>query len=95
VVEPGETLNVKILEIDEERRRLSLSIKQVEDQNMPMQGLGDQIQAAEASAEAPAAEAEPEAAEAEPEAAEPAVEAEPEVPAEPEAEQEPEAPTDS
>jgi hypothetical protein len=56
VVEPGATLNVKILEIDEERRRLSLSIKQVEVQNMPMQDLGDQIQAAEA-AEAPEAEA--------------------------------------
>src|SRR6476660_202406 len=51
VVEPGATLNVKILEIDEERRRLSLSIKQVEDQNMPMQDLGEQIQAAEDSAE--------------------------------------------
>ena len=38
VVEPGATLNVKILEIDEERRRLSLSIKRVEGQNMPMQG---------------------------------------------------------
>ena len=37
VVEPGATLNVKILEIDEERRRLSLSIKRVEGQNMPMQ----------------------------------------------------------
>ncbi len=49
VVEPGATLNVKILEIDEERRRLSLSIKRVEDQNMPMQDLGDQIQAAEAA----------------------------------------------
>ena len=36
VVEPGSTLNVKILEIDEERRRLSLSIKRVEGQNMPM-----------------------------------------------------------
>jgi small subunit ribosomal protein S1 len=45
VVEPGTTLNVKILEIDEERRRLSLSIKRVEGQNMPMQGLGDQIDA--------------------------------------------------
>jgi Ribosomal protein S1 len=56
VVEPGATLNVKILEIDEERRRLSLSIKQVEVQNMPMQDLGDQIQAAEA-AEAPEVEA--------------------------------------
>ena len=38
VVEPGTKLNVKILEIDEERRRLSLSIKRVEGQNMPMQG---------------------------------------------------------
>ena len=47
VVEPGATLNVKILEIDEERRRLSLSIKRVEGQNMPMQGLGEQIAAAE------------------------------------------------
>jgi small subunit ribosomal protein S1 len=43
VVEPGTTLNVKILEIDEERRRLSLSIKRVEGQNMPMQDLGDQL----------------------------------------------------
>ncbi len=49
VVEPGAKLNVKILEIDEERRRLSLSIKRVEGQNMPMQDLGAQI--AEASAE--------------------------------------------
>ncbi|MFL5968701.1 MAG: 30S ribosomal protein S1, partial [Gaiellaceae bacterium] len=38
VVEPGAKLNVKILEIDEDRRRLSLSIKRVEGQNMPMQG---------------------------------------------------------
>jgi small subunit ribosomal protein S1 len=46
VVEPGTKLNVKILEIDEERRRLSLSIKRVEGQNMPMQGLGEQLAAA-------------------------------------------------
>jgi small subunit ribosomal protein S1 len=46
VVEPGAQLDVKILEIDEERRRLSLSIKQVEEQKMPMQGLGEQIQEA-------------------------------------------------
>jgi small subunit ribosomal protein S1 len=51
VVEPGTSLNVKILEIDEERRRLSLSIKRVEGQNMPMQDLGAQI--AEASGDAP------------------------------------------
>jgi len=46
VVEPNSKLNVKILEIDEERRRLSLSIKQVEGENMPMGDLGAQIQAA-------------------------------------------------
>jgi len=51
VVEPGTTLNVKILEIDEERRRLSLSIKRVEGQNMPMGDLGAQI--AEASGATP------------------------------------------
>jgi small subunit ribosomal protein S1 len=47
VVEPNSTLNVKILEIDEERRRLSLSIKRVEGQNMPMGDLGDQLASAE------------------------------------------------
>jgi small subunit ribosomal protein S1 len=52
VVEPGASLDVKILEIDEERRRLSLSIKQVEEQRMPMGDLGAQIQeASEGSAE--------------------------------------------
>jgi small subunit ribosomal protein S1 len=60
VVEPGSTLNVKILEIDEERRRLSLSIKRVEGQNMPMGDLGDQLAAAtegsDASAAGPVAE---------------------------------------
>jgi small subunit ribosomal protein S1 len=57
VVEPGSKLNVKILEIDEERRRLSLSIKRVEGQNMAMAGLGEQIAQAEGAqdegAEAP------------------------------------------
>jgi small subunit ribosomal protein S1 len=58
VVEPGAALDVKILEIDEERRRLSLSIKQVEEQRMPMGDLGAQIQeASEASAEGSDAEA--------------------------------------
>ncbi len=46
VVEPGSSLNVKILEIDEERRRLSLSVKRVEGQNMPMRDLGAQVAAA-------------------------------------------------
>jgi small subunit ribosomal protein S1 len=64
VVEPGATLNVKILEIDEERRRLSLSIKRVEGQNMPMQGLGEQVESngteaegSDAAAAGPVAEA--------------------------------------
>jgi small subunit ribosomal protein S1 len=58
VVEPGAALDVKILEIDEERRRLSLSIKQVEEQKMPMGDLGAQIQeASEGSAEGSEAEA--------------------------------------
>ncbi|HET8956116.1 MAG TPA: 30S ribosomal protein S1 [Solirubrobacterales bacterium] len=86
VVEPGSKLNVKILEIDEERRRLSLSIKRVEGQNMAMAGLGEQIAQAEgvqeAEAETPAepptgamadafASAEAPAAEEAPAAAEP------------------------
>ena len=51
VVEPDAKLNVKILEIDEERRRLSLSIKRVEGQNMPMGDLGEQMEAAEGASE--------------------------------------------
>jgi small subunit ribosomal protein S1 len=60
VVEPGAKLNVKILEIDEDRRRLSLSIKRVEGQNMPMQDLSAQIAAAQGitTEEAPEAPAE-------------------------------------
>src|SRR4051794_8495331 len=57
VVEPGATLNVKILEIDEERRRLSLSIKRVEGQNMPLRDLGAQVEQAQ-QAEIDAAPAE-------------------------------------
>ncbi|HVW47736.1 MAG TPA: S1 RNA-binding domain-containing protein, partial [Solirubrobacterales bacterium] len=64
VVEPGAKLNVKILEIDEDRRRLSLSIKRVEGQNMPMQDLSAQIAAANAAA-APAVEEAAPAVEAE------------------------------
>jgi small subunit ribosomal protein S1 len=74
VVEPDSKLNVKILEIDEERRRLSLSIKQVEGGNMPMGDLGEQIQEAEeASAEGPESlPAGPDAEEGEPEESLPA-----------------------
>jgi small subunit ribosomal protein S1 len=63
VVEPGSKLNVKILEIDEERRRLSLSIKRVEGQNMAMAGLGEQIAQAEGVAEEAPAEEQPTAEE--------------------------------
>jgi small subunit ribosomal protein S1 len=69
VVEPGTELKVKILEVDEERRRLSLSIKRVEGQELPaIEGAPSPPPAAEA--EAPEAEAEapePEADDAEPE----------------------------
>src|SRR5919106_236807 len=51
VVEPGTELKVKILEVDEERRRLSLSIKRVEGQTLAMGDLGEQIAAAGESSE--------------------------------------------
>jgi small subunit ribosomal protein S1 len=75
VVEPGAKLNVKILEIDEDRRRLSLSIKRVENQNMPMLDLSAQIAAANAAAnpDAEAAPAEGEAAPADADAEEAAI----------------------
>jgi small subunit ribosomal protein S1 len=95
VVEPGTKLNVKILEIDEERRRLSLSIKRVEGQNMPMQGLGDQLAAASdesGQAAGPVAEDDPSSSQAsddEPPSTPPAAEtADVEEPAEPAAAEE-------
>ncbi len=48
VVQPGETVRVKILEIDEERRRISLSIKRVGEGGMPLR---DAFQAAQSQAE--------------------------------------------
>ncbi len=36
IVQPGDEIRVRILEIDSERRRLSLSIKRVEDQVLPL-----------------------------------------------------------
>ena len=83
IVQPGDEVKVKILEIDSERRRLSLSIKRVEGQelprrpladadleNVPELGLSEDVFAAQgeiAEDEAPPAEAE-EAPEAEDEA---------------------------
>jgi small subunit ribosomal protein S1 len=78
VVEPGAKLNVKILEIDEDRRRLSLSIKRVEGQNMPMGDLGAQIDAAAENGE----EAEDPPADPGSEAEESAVDGEAESPSE-------------
>jgi len=53
VVQPGDVVRVKILEIDSERRRLSLSIKRVEDQILP-----SEIRAREAGIATPAENAE-------------------------------------
>jgi small subunit ribosomal protein S1 len=41
IVHPGDDIRVKILEIDSERRRLSLSAKRVEDQILPLARHGD------------------------------------------------------
>jgi small subunit ribosomal protein S1 len=41
IVQPGDDVKVKILEIDSERRRLSLSIKRVEGQVLPRRDAGD------------------------------------------------------
>jgi small subunit ribosomal protein S1 len=77
VVHPGDEIRVKILEIDSDRRRLSLSAKRVEDQILPIK----RADAAPApAAEAPAAEAP--AAEEAPAGEAPAAE---EAPAEPQA----------
>jgi small subunit ribosomal protein S1 len=100
VVSQGDKVNVRILEVDAERRRLSLSLKRVEE-GMPVQpmpgeegappalGLSDEVFADEVPAaealEAPAEEAEP-AAEAEAPAE---AEEEPAAEAEPVAEEEP------
>jgi small subunit ribosomal protein S1 len=43
VVRPGDKLKVKILEIDDSRRRLSLSVKRVEGQELPVRELSDDV----------------------------------------------------
>jgi small subunit ribosomal protein S1 len=43
VVHPGDEIRVQILEIDSERRRLSLSAKRVEDQILPLSRPGDAV----------------------------------------------------
>src|SRR5438445_7567926 len=64
IVHPGDVIRVRILEIDSERRRLSLSAKRVEDQVLPVQ------RAQEPGAQAHADEAEPSEAVAQPSEAE-------------------------
>ncbi len=76
IVHPGDEIRVKIIEIDAERRRLSLSAKRVEDQILPVKraeepvGMEAEAQegAAEAEAQEGAAEAEAQVAVVEPEA---------------------------
>jgi small subunit ribosomal protein S1 len=69
IVHPGDEIRVKILEIDSERRRLSLSAKRVEDQILPVSRPGEpQAQPAageDAAEEEPGAEAAAEASSAE------------------------------
>src|SRR5690242_12647567 len=86
VVRPGDELKVKILEVDDSRRRLSLSVKRVEGQELPTREPADDVviedaEPPEGVEAAPDAEAAPEA-EAAP-AAEAAPEAEVAEPAEP------------
>jgi small subunit ribosomal protein S1 len=50
VVNQGDVIRVKILEIDSERRRLSLSVKRVEDQVLPLRSAGEQPQHEEVGA---------------------------------------------
>jgi small subunit ribosomal protein S1 len=56
IVHPGDEIRVKILEIDSERRRLSLSAKRVEDQLLPVSRPGEPAPAARAVEEEEAAE---------------------------------------
>ncbi len=94
VVQPGDTIRVKVLEIDSERRRLSLSVKRVEGQVLPRR-TPEELAAAGIILEAPSddglsedeyitslPEAEPEAVEAEAVDAGPEAEAVTEAPAE-------------
>ena len=64
VVHPGDEIRVKILEIDSERRRLSLSAKRVEDQILPVSRLDQPAGEAAGAEEEEASEAEASSAEA-------------------------------
>ena len=89
VVRPGDELQVKILEVDDSRRRLSLSVKRVEGQELPTREVSDDVvieeveppEGIEPPPAAPEAEAAPPAEAAVPEAEAAAPEAEAEEPA--------------
>jgi small subunit ribosomal protein S1 len=57
IVQPGDEIRVKILEIDSERRRLSLSAKRVEDQILPVSRPDGELQGESPAGEADALEA--------------------------------------
>ena len=57
IVQPGDEIRVKILEIDSERRRLSLSAKRVEDQILPVSRPEGELQGESPAGEADALEA--------------------------------------
>ncbi|HEY5343558.1 MAG TPA: 30S ribosomal protein S1 [Solirubrobacteraceae bacterium] len=76
VVHPGDEIRVKILEIDSERRRLSLSAKRVEDQILPLSRPGEEDAPAGEGEDATVAEAEEITAEASAEVAAPETETE-------------------
>jgi small subunit ribosomal protein S1 len=88
VVRPGDELKVKILEVDDSRRRLSLSVKRVEGQELPTREVTDDVVVEDVEPPedlAPPAEVDA-AAEPAPEAEEePAAEVTPEAPPEEEA----------
>ncbi len=69
IVHPNDEIRVKILEIDSERRRLSLSAKRVEDQILPVSRPGEPTPTPSADGEDAVVEAAPETGEA-PQAAE-------------------------
>jgi small subunit ribosomal protein S1 len=64
VVHPGDEIRVQILEIDSERRRLSLSAKRVEDQILPLSRPGEEAAPIDEGEDATVAEAEEITAEA-------------------------------
>jgi small subunit ribosomal protein S1 len=76
VVRPGDELKVQILEVDDSRRRLSLSVKRVEGQELPQRDMSDAppLDGAPAAEAPPAEEEAPPAEEDAPPAEEPPAE---------------------